>query len=59
MCTQSAARRRRAQAKNAYGHIDPMRRPRYSKSALVNIHAAIERERARAAREAAAKRKKK
>jgi hypothetical protein len=55
--SQQAAKRRRAQAKNGYGHMSPQDRPHYKHRNLVNLHLAIERERIKAARMAAAKKK--
>jgi hypothetical protein len=57
--SQQAAKRRRAQAKNGFRHLAPQQRPHYKHSRFSDIHQAIDAERRRAARIAAAGGKKK
>lgn len=57
--SQQAAKRRRAQARNGYSHLAKLGRPVYSKKNHGTVHDSVERERRKAARMAAAKRKKK
>ncbi len=57
--SQQAAKRRRSQASNNFGHLCAQQRPDYKKAHRGDIHAAIAAERAKAARMAAAASKKK
>lgn len=57
--SQQAAKRRRSQARNGYGHLCPMQRPGYKSHSNSSVAESIAAERRKAARMAAASSKKK
>lgn len=59
MGQQATAKRRRKQAKNNYNHLSGMGVPHYPARSGLDVHMAIQRERQKAARIAAASTKKK